>query len=286
MTFAALILVLIAAFLHATWNLLAKRSGGGVQFVFLYSLASAVIYLPFAAVAYGSELSGLTATQLAFIALSALVHVGYAVSLQRAYAVGDLSVVYPLARGTGPLLSSLGAILFFGERPTLMALVGGVSVVFGVFLLAGGTKLFRAGASEAGVLGGIITGVFIAGYTLIDATTVSTLAVPPLLVDFGNNLIRSLVLLPFIWRKREELLPLFTAQRRNVLGVAILGPLGYILVLTELKTTPVSYVAPAREISMLLSAVLGATLLQEENFRERIFAALLIAGGVAALALG
>lgn len=112
----ALAFVVTAAFLHATWNFLAKRidttEGGGPQLVFLYALLTVVLYTPLALFfLIGSHADWPDWRGWAVIALSALLHYGYTLVLQRGYRVGDLSVVYPLARGTGPLLSSLGAIV-------------------------------------------------------------------------------------------------------------------------------------------------------------------------------
>ena len=111
MTFFALALVLAAAVFHATWNLLAKRVGdGGAVFVWLFGLCSLVIYAPLAVVVVLVSEPQLGAVQFVFMFGSGVLHLGYFVLLQRGYAVGDLSLVYPLARGTGPLLATAAAI--------------------------------------------------------------------------------------------------------------------------------------------------------------------------------
>ena len=125
MTTLALILVLLAAFLHATWNYLLKRAGGGASYLWLMSACSAVIYCPLALLIYFDELLNLGLTEWAFIAGSAAIHVAYFAMLQKGYRVGDLSLIYPLARGTGPTLSTLMAIVILAERPTLGAMIGG-----------------------------------------------------------------------------------------------------------------------------------------------------------------
>lgn len=285
MSLAALALVLLGALLHATWNLLAKQAASGAQFVFLYTTAGAVLFAPAMIYLYGDLFGTLSGVQAAALLASAVTHLFYALVLQRAYAVGDFTVVYPLARGTGPLLSTLGAVLLLGERPSTLAFCGALAVVSGVFFLAGGRQLFDKGA-VSGVRQGLLTGVLIAFYTLVDARSVSALLVPPLMIDFTNNVFRSAVLLPHVLQRRAELVSVWKKWKWHVLGVAVMGPSSYLLVLHVLKTTPVSYVAPAREVSMLLAAILGATVLGEPSFRERSLAAVTIALGVAALALG
>src|ERR687897_3652523 len=135
MTLFALALVLAAAVFHATWNLLAKRVGdGGAVFVWLFGFCSLVIYAPLAVVVLVSA-PHLGPVQFLFMFGSGVLHLGYFVLLQRGYAVGDLSLVYPLARGTGPLLATAAAIVLLGERPGTLALAGIALITIGVLLL-------------------------------------------------------------------------------------------------------------------------------------------------------
>ncbi|MGH3717059.1 MAG: EamA family transporter, partial [Micromonosporaceae bacterium] len=133
MSLVAVALVLCSAVTHATWNLAAKRASGstGLAFVWLNSAVSTVVYLPLAA----WFLQPLTPVALGVMALSALTHLSYFLLLQRGYAVGDLSVVYPLARGTGPLLSVVAAILILGDRPGVVGLLGAALVVAGILVI-------------------------------------------------------------------------------------------------------------------------------------------------------
>ena len=132
MTLFALGLVVTAGFLHATWNLLAKRAGSeasGPAFVWLYSALSTAIFAPLAAGVVVMEGAHVGAVGLLFMFGTGVLHVGYLLSLQEGYRVGDLSVVYPLARGTGPLLASGAAIVLFGERPGPVAVAGILLIV-------------------------------------------------------------------------------------------------------------------------------------------------------------
>jgi drug/metabolite transporter (DMT)-like permease len=241
--------------------------------VWLYSLAAVALGAPAALADWLIE-GGVTWAGAGFMAGSGLLHVGYYASLQRAYATGDLSVVYPLARGSGPVLSVAAAIFLLGERPSALGLAGGALIVVAVLALVVGGS--RAGTGQA-----LTTGAFIAAYTVWDAHAVGPLHQPPVVYFWGAEAMRAVVGAPLardakaVWRE----------NRRAVLGVGTLSPLAYILVLFALTRAPVSLVAPVRESSVVLGALLGARVLGEGHLGRRIAAASAIAVGTAALAL-
>lgn len=286
MSLFAVSLVLAAAFIHATWNLLAKRAGGGAAFIWLFGALSALLYAPLAVGVILFQSPFIGPVQLLFIFGSATIHVGYYLMLQRGYRVGDLSLVYPLARGTGPMLSTAAAIAFFGERPTAVAIAGALLIGISVFVLTSGRRARGGMAARAGVKYGLLTGSIIACYTLWDKQAVSVFLVPPLLLDWSTNVTRGILMAPYALRHWDEVRKEWNTHRREVLGVAVLCPLSYILVLTAMVFTPVSYVAPAREISILIGTVMGAKLLSEGDARRRLVAAAGMVAGVIALALG
>ncbi len=286
MTHAALGLVLAAALVHATWNLLAKRIGGGTTFVWLFGVVSSAIYAPLAAGAVLIVRPHIGPVQALFLFGTAVLHLAYFLLLQSGYRAGDLSLVYPLARGTGPMLSAAAAILFLGERPSPVAIVGIVLIGAGVFALTvNPTTLGRAGAGRAAAYA-LLTGALIAAYTLWDKRAVSALAIPPLLLEWCSNAGLAALLTPVAVRRFPEVRALWQSQRRQVIMVAALTPLSYILVLTAMVFTPVSYVAPAREISILVGTVMGTRLLAEGDAPRRVAAACAMVAGVVALAVG
>lgn len=286
MSGVALGLILVAAVFHATWNMMAKRAGGGAAFQWVFSAVAVVIYGPLAVVVLIVERPALGPMEFAFIGASGLLHLFYFGLLQRAYREGDMSLVYPLARGVGPLLSVVAAIGLLGERPSYVAVAGGMLVILSVFVLtsvgAGGRRI-TAGLA---VVYGLLTGVCIACYTLTDKYAVSVLVVPPLLLDYGSGVIRTAALSPYALRHWETVKREWSVHRTEALTIGGLGPLAYILVLTAMKFTPVSYVAPAREVSILIGAVLGTKLLGEGHAAWRLTAAAGMVAGVVALAVG
>jgi drug/metabolite transporter (DMT)-like permease len=282
LTLLALALILVSALLHATWNLFAKRARGGAEFVWLFAVFTVLLYAPVVAVYVYLARPAMSPRQVTFALVSSVIHVGYFLALQRGYRSGDLSLVYPVARGSGPALATLLAILALGERPGPLALTGTALVVGSVFVLLGGGP----GAGQARALGyGLVTGMFIATYTVWDGFAVGHLRASPLLYSFVSELGRVALLTPLALVRRRRVLLAWRTSRREALGIAALSPLAYILVLTAMRFTPVSLVAPAREISILLGAVFGTRLLAEGHGARRLLGAAGMVAGVTLLAL-
>jgi drug/metabolite transporter (DMT)-like permease len=282
---SALVLVVLAAGAHAGWNVLAKTASGGAAFVWLFTVAATVIYLPVLLVAVALGPGRLDAAGVGLMVGSGALHALYFVLLQRGYREGDLSLVYPLARGTGPLLSTTAAIVVLGERPSPLALCGGAIIVAAVLSLAARGHA-HAGGARAAIGFALLTGVAIAGYTLWDKQAVGPHGLSPIVYYWGTNVAEAALLTPFVLHRGADLRRTWGAYRRQALGVAVLSPLAYILVLFALARAPVSYVAPARELSILAGAVLGVTVLSEGDTRRRLLAAVAICAGIAALAIG
>ena len=295
MSLQAFGLIILAGLIHAGWNIAAKRAGGDARFAFFTSILNMIVWAPLGWW-LGRDVVPLWGTkEWSIVALSGLLHVLYYVVLLRGYRKADLTVVYPLARGTGPLLSSMIAITFLGESLSSWGGLGIAAVVGGVFLIAGGPGMLRAAKDKdstsrtrirKGMLYGVLTGVFIASYTVVDGYAVKVMLLSPILVDYMGNLVRIPLLAPVALRKPQELKALWKAQWKYALLVAVVSPIAYVLVLYAMQTAPMSHVAPAREVSMLFAALIGGHLLKEGDRKARILGAVLIAVGVTALGLG
>lgn len=293
MTASALALVVLAGLIHATWNIVAKKAGGDVRFAAFTALLLALLWAPLGIWLGWEVVPTWGRVEWALVIASGILHVLYYITLLRGYRNADLTVVYPLARGAGPLLSSLVAILLFGERVTLPGIAGMVAVVAGVFFVAGGRRLLRAAdapaghaRTRAGLLYGVVTGVFIASYTLVDAYAVKFVLMSPILLDYYGNFVRLALIAPSVLRDRVTAARHWRAQWKAALIVAAISPLAYVLVLYAMRMSPVSHVAPAREVSMLFAALIGGQLLGERDRIARTAGAALIALGIMALALG
>ncbi len=285
MNIFAIGLILLAAIFHATWNLLAKRAQGGASFTWLYDVLTLVFFAPVVGLFILFTHAVFTIWTFIFIIVSGLLELAYFLLLQRGYRVGDLSLVYPLARGTGPLLSTILAILVLHEHPTPLGLFGTACVISGVMLIAWSPQQENKQHFRLALLYGVLTGCCIAGYTLWDkeALTVGNLA--PLILYYGTVCLSVPVLTPFALRHWHEVRFHWRIHRLEACGIAILSALSYILVLTALAFTPVSSIAPAREISVLFGTLLGTRLLAERHAGRRLLAAVIIVVGILALAL-
>jgi drug/metabolite transporter (DMT)-like permease len=288
MTTTAFALVILAALIHASWNIAAKKAAGGALFVALNVWVTTVIYAPVFALFVYWYPPKLGWPEMALLVVSGALHLVYSLILQRGYQKHDLTVVYPVARGTGPLLSSVFAIIVIGEHVTAYSALGIACIVAGIFVLAGGHRILRVRTPEqmGGVAYGAMTGVMIAAYTVVDGYGVKYLLIAPLVLDYVCNVIRALFVAPMAWMRRDEMRAEWRKNGRYALYIGIISPLSYILVLTAMQTAPISSVAPLRELSMLFAAFLGAKLLGEGHRGERIIGALLMALGVWGLMSG
>jgi drug/metabolite transporter (DMT)-like permease len=289
----AFALVILAGFIHAVWNIAAKKAGGDARFVFLSNIFVALIWAPLGLWMAWHEVPLWTWREWAFVVLSGVIHTVYYVTLLRGYRMADLTVVYPVARGTGPLLASVGAIILLGERISVVGVLGIVGVAVGVFLIAGGPRLLRSAQDPAqqerlftGLRYGAITGVLIATYTVVDGYAVKMLLLTPILLDYMSNFVRLALLTPVVLRDRAAAVQAWATQWKYALLVGAVSPVSYVLVLYAAQQAPLSHVAPAREVSMLFAALIGGRLLAEGDTALRLIGALAIAGGVIALALG
>ncbi|GER20882.1 DMT family transporter [Variovorax boronicumulans] len=293
MPLSAFALILLAGVIHASWNIAAKKANGDSRFAFQSGVFMAVVWAPVGVTLGWSVVPTWGTKEWAFIVLSGVLHVFYYVVLLRGYRKSDLTVVYPLARGSGPLLSSLVAILFLGEKISLVGVAGIFGVVLGVFLVAGGPRLFHKKHDpvqrervQKGMRYGVLTGAFIAAYTVTDSYAVKFLAMSPILLDYMSNFVRLVLLLPAALQDRATTVRMWREQWKYALLVAAISPVSYVLVLYAVQQAPISHVAPAREVSMLFAALIGGHLLREGDRMLRLLGALFIAAGVIALALG
>ncbi|MDB5805868.1 MAG: hypothetical protein JWN73_3190 [Betaproteobacteria bacterium] len=278
-------MVLAAAFCHATWNLFLKKSqGGGTLFFWLAGSVEVLVYAPLAigmilATGYRPDVSS-----LGLMAGSAVIHVGYFILLDRGYRSGDLSVVYPLARASGPLITIIAAVLLIGERPALLAVAGAVLIGMGAVLLSGNPlQLLRARAQ--GVVFALGTGVIIAVYTVWDRQAVAAFLIPPVIYYWASIVIRVIITSPVALRDTPMLRTIWARDKKAVLAVGLLSPFSYALALYAMKVAPLSYVAPAREMSILIAALYGTHLLKEGDTARRLAAAALMVLGIAGIGL-
>lgn len=233
MPILSLALVVLASSIHATWNLLSKRAAAaGPAFVFIYNLVACIAYLPWVAWLLARQEQNWSLPVAGCMLVSAVIHLVYSLCLQRGYQLADLSVVYPVARGTGPTLSTLGAFIFLSEAPSTRGILGLLAVVAGIGLIStqGDLAAFRQPGGHEGVRWGMATGLLIASYTVVDGYGVKILGIQPVILDWFSNLLRFFMLAPLVLANRARTMELMKGRWLLAIGVGVLSPLSYILV--------------------------------------------------------
>lgn len=286
MTTTTLVLVLVAAAAHATWNTASKwKRGDTVRFVWSGAALSAVLCVPVAAVVVLTGRAYAGWPLLAAAALSGVLHVAYSVTLQTGYDRADLGVVYPIARGTGPVLTMVVAITVLGEHLDRVEVLGALTIVAGIVVVAGNPFGRGRGRPLTGVAWGAATGATIAAYTLWDAYSVTSLHVEPVVYFAATLVVETALLTPGAVRAPGSAL---TSLRRNpvvIPTIAVLSPLAYVLVLVALQTAPVAVVAPLRESSIVIASLLAWRLFGEGHLARRLVGAVVVLAGIVAVGL-
>jgi drug/metabolite transporter (DMT)-like permease len=289
MTSLALTLVLLSALGHSSWNYLAKSSKHKVVFLWLMLIASGVIYgIPFW---YRLRSHPIPADGWPYILATALIHSLYFTFLGMAYRHGDLSTVYPIARGTAPALVPFVAATWLHEFPSALGAGGIALVVIGIQIvgLPGLSRLslarFWHDLSRGPVGFAFLTGLTTTLYTVVDRQGVQR--VDPFIYEYLQFVLCALFLMPWmITRKREEIKYEWTANRwrAGIVGLVCFGT--YLLVLSAMAMPgiKVSYITAGRECSILFSTLFGILLLREPRGLQKVIGAVIIVTGIGCIA--
>jgi len=288
MTTAALLLVLASAFCHSGWNFLLKRSDHKASFMASSAGIGAVIFLVPAVVVTAYEGIGWLGLAMCFV--TAALHGVYGLSLSRGYNIGDLSLVYPISRGSALAFIPILAVILLGESISSLAWAGIAFVLAGVYCINLDPHALRDLLAPLRALGGptgraaLLTGVLIATYSLWDKRALDE--VSPITLNQFAMVGHVLVLSPVLLADRgRNVIGEWRWNWRLILLSGFLTPMAYLLVLAALTTSEVAYIAPTREIGIVFGTVLGAVILHEAYGAMRIAASALIVGGVFLLAI-
>ncbi len=289
MTGLAILLVLLSAGAHASWNFLIKRSERPEVFTWWMAASANAVVLPVVVFLYWRDPPG--AAGWGFMVATWILHLGYFVTLSRAYRDGDLSLVYPVARGAGLLLIPIGGVLVLSESISPPAVAGAGLILAGIFTLSWWGRfasVIRAplGTLRApGMVYALLTGLLIAVYSVVDKRGVDHVA--PFVYMFAVTSSATFGLLPLIARDHPR--TAFAAEWRTHRVAIVIGGLlqyaAYGLVLSAMQLSPVSYIGPFREVGLVFGVVLGAVVLKEPFGRGRTLGAGLVVAGALAVAL-
>jgi len=272
----AVCLALLAAILHASWNAFLRTGADRLWSITVMSLAGSVICLPFL---FMLPLPGPGAWP--YILLSAGLQVGYSLFLVAAYRHGELGQVYPIVRGTVPLLVTLGGFLFFGE-------ILGTWQTLGVLLIATGIMSLSLGktrAATSSILFALTTGLIIACYSTVDSRGVKMVEQPVTYALWVLFLFGMMITITFMITRRGLVVDLKSPVTWKAVGGGVVAMLAYGLVVVAYAYAPAGLVTAVRETSVVFAVLIGALLLGEPLTVRRLLACLIVAGGAISVSL-
>ena len=289
MTPLALSLVLLSACSHSIWNFLLKGSTNREVFTWWMLISVSILLIPLGVILFLQE--PFTTIGLLFILGTVILHILYYILLARGYTKADLSLVYPIARGMAPILVPILGIFVLNERVSSIGLIGILIIILGIGIvywwgrikeiIREPLKFLR----EPGLRYAVGTGIIIAIYSIWDKVGVSH--INPVMYMYSMTLGTAISMFPIILRLHG--MPSIQAEwnlnKVRILGAGAFDFLSYVLILTALTFSPISYIAPAREIGIVLVVLLGSLLLKEPFGKGRILGSLMIVLGVALVAL-
>ncbi len=276
MTLTVLLAVLFSAIFHASWNFVLRKHTGNMPLLWAGMFLIAVPIVPIGyAMTPAGESAIPTMEAFSYIACSGIVHGLYFILLARAYQEGAISVVYPVARGTGVALTTVISTSFLGEQLSLVGVFGIVAIIVGIVLIRG----FRMkDAKNRGVGFALATGISIAAYSILDGRGANL--VHPVFYLGTTDALACLLITPYVLhRYRGMICDELQQHWRAAVFVGSASMVGYLIILYAFTLGTVSYIVAAREFSVVIGAVLGVRILGEPMRRAGLI-------GIAAILLG
>nr|WP_272570008.1 DMT family transporter [Providencia sp. PROV255] len=278
-------MILTASVAHAVWNIASKyKKEDTLVFVWAYSCTSALLWVPISLILIVNGQQNFNWQLVVAALISSILHIAYSLILQSGYERVELGIVYPIARGSGPVLTILFATLFMGEQLSAHALFGALLVIAGIFVVTGNPFRSRSRPLQ-GLLWGAVTGAGIACYTLWDGYSVITLHLEPVSYYASTILLQSLIMTPAVMRRQHHIQTVVRIDIIPILIIAVCSPLAYILVLTAMQSMPLALVAPLRESSIVIGSLFSYYLFRENHLARRIAGAVVVLSGIAVISL-
>jgi drug/metabolite transporter (DMT)-like permease len=258
----AFLLILVAAVLHALWNFAAKKASGNLSVVWVGLAMATIAVIPFLFILSPSQILVLEAWP--FVLATGIIHAVYFFALAKAYEHGDISVVYPISRGSGIAGTAIIAYLLLQEKISLIGASGILFICLGtVFLGLNNTHQKR------GIFFSLLVAAMIIAYSIVDKLGVGI--IHPLGYIFGLVLLTTIILAPYLLIiKKHELLAAIKTMKRYSLIIGIGSGGTYLIILFVFQMAPVGYVVAMREVAVALGALLGVLFLKEQSSTQKI----------------
>jgi len=271
----AFLLIILSAVLHALWNFLTKRVSGNLGIVYLGIICACLILLPFVLLLPTSYIPVPSAFR--FIIATGVIHALYFFSLSRAYKYGNISTVYPVARGFGVVGTAILAVVLLHEQISAAGVSGIASVCAGVLLI--GTSSGRQSGHRTGLLFALFVGATMIGYSIVDKMAVAL--IDPVVYIFCLFLLSTALLTPYvILAKRRELFDAWNKNRKDSLLIGLGATAGYLLILYAFRMAQASYVVAGREFSVVIGSIMGIVYLREPLFVRKVLGIIMVVLGM------
>lgn len=275
--------VLSSALFQSTWNFFAKKTDADRVALLIIGLGSCgVVTLPIAL--FMTDLHAFNAEWWPYLLATAFFHCTYISSLGWAYSLGDISVVYPVARGVGIAGTAL-LVWAFGLHEFSLVGIGGIGAVFGGTFLIGTREGLQSGSSRKAFFAAVLVSLSIMSYSAIDSEAVKQ--IPPLFYLSMMMLLTPLFALPFLFhgKLRSNMSIVLRKHKIQAFWIGNAGGLAYLIVLWAFQYAPASYVVALREVSIVMTSVMGILFLKERLYRGKTFGIALIVTGAILLRL-
>jgi uncharacterized membrane protein len=287
----SILLVTSSALIHSSWNFFTKRGNWGVDFFFWVFFCGVLLYLPFfiGFGAFPSLLLNASSRLWGIVILSGFFETIYFICLVEAYRAGDLSLVYPISR-SAPLFTQIWATLFIGEILSPRGVLGIGLVMIGLFVIS--LKNSRIGHALSSshhfisrpYLLALTAAVTSSIYSVIDKVGIQILH-PVLYLWFINLWMTTFTGLYLVLRREASFLKIWKESKKDILVIAILQNIAYLLVLMALQMSKVSYVVAFRQVGVLFGTAMGIYFLKESYWKIRTTGALVLTLGLLLIGL-
>jgi drug/metabolite transporter (DMT)-like permease len=275
MLLSAFLLVIFAAVLHALWNFVTKKVSGNLSVLYFGLLFGCIILLP--TLFFFSPTSVLVASTHLFLVATGIIHAFYFFLLSKAYKSGNISTVYPIARGSGVIGTTTIAIFLVGDTISLFGIIGVLCTAAGILFigLRGNEQL----EYYRGVILALLVGATIACYSIVDKMAVQL--IQPVVYIFGLFFFTMVFLTPYmVLSRRDELRAAWETLKRYSLIIGAGAASAYLIILYTFRIAPVSYVVAVRELSVAFGALLGICFLREPLSAKKAIGLILIVFGL------
>lgn len=277
MSLVSFLLILLSAFMHAGWNFLTKKNiANKIAMLASGWFAAGLLSLPVALL--HTDLTLISPTWVPFFAYTAIIHALYLYLLGWSYSIGEMSLIYPVARGVGILLTVAIVLLLEIDSISTMGFVGISLLVLGIVLMS--FKKHKDIEKRAAVFVAILVGICVSLYSIVDK--MSVLHIPPFFYISVMFFTSPLLLLPVMLTKlKAQTYVIWKNHKLYSLAIGIVSLITYLMILFALRDSPTPYVVALREISIVFGGLLGIFILNEERNRRKVIGlAMIILGAI------